>query len=323
MNLRFFQLRTRRARLLATMLTLLTALAFAATVADARVGGGGSRGGRTFSAPPVTRTAPNAAAPLQRTITQPGNPSGGFGRSATAPSTGSFFGRPGFLGGMAAGFLGAGLFGLLFGHGLFGGLGGFASIFGLLLQIVIVVVVARLAWGWWQRRNQPAYASGDPSSYNYARTDYGAGSAGAAAGGSAAAGEDIEIGKDDYDAFERLLGEVQTAYGREDLDALRRLATPEMVSYFSEDLANNASQGVVNRVSDVKLVQGDLSEAWREGSVEYATVAMTFSLIDQMVERSSGRVVDGDPTHPIEVTELWTFRRAHGGQWLLSAVQQT
>jgi predicted lipid-binding transport protein (Tim44 family) len=42
-----------------------------------------------------------------------------------------------------------------------------------------------------------------------------------------------------------------------------------------------------------------------------------------MVERSSGRVVDGDPTHPIEVTELWTFRRTHGGQWLLSAVQQT
>ena len=44
---------------------------------------------------------------------------------------------PGLFGGglfvgIAAGFLGAGLFGLLFGHGLFGGMAGFASIIGLL-----------------------------------------------------------------------------------------------------------------------------------------------------------------------------------------------
>src|SRR5439155_514580 len=61
---------------------------------------------------------------------------------------------------LAAGFLGAGLFGLLFGHGMFGGLGGFASIFGLLLQIALVVLVGRLIWVWWQRRNAPAYAGG-------------------------------------------------------------------------------------------------------------------------------------------------------------------
>ena len=39
-------------------------------------------------------------------------------------------------------------------------MGGFASILGLLLQIGLVVIVARLAWAWWQRRNQPAMASG-------------------------------------------------------------------------------------------------------------------------------------------------------------------
>ena len=46
--------------------------------------------------------------------------------------------------GIAAGFLGAGLFGLLFGQGFFGGMAGFASIIGLLLQVVLVVIVARL-----------------------------------------------------------------------------------------------------------------------------------------------------------------------------------
>ena len=82
----------------------------------------------------------------------------------------------------------------------------------------------------------------------------------------------------------------------------------------------NASKGVVNRISDVKLLQGDLAEAWREGDTEYATVAMRYSLNDQMVERDSGRVVQGGPD---EATEVWTFMRARGGHWLLSAIQQT
>jgi predicted lipid-binding transport protein (Tim44 family) len=74
-------------------------------------------------------------------------------------------------------------------------------------------------------------------------------------------------------------------------------------------------------VTDVKLLQGDLAEAWREGDSEYATVAMRFALTDRMVERASGRTVEGGT--PSEVTELWTFMRARGGAWLLSAIQQT
>ena len=101
----------------------------------------------------------------------------------------------------------------------------------------------------------------------------------------------------DYDAFERTLGEVQAAYSNEDLAALRAQVTPELLSYFSEDLAQNASRGVVNRVSDVKLLKGDLSEAWREGDTDYATVAMQFSIHDWM-ENRSGQVVDGDPSGP-------------------------
>jgi predicted lipid-binding transport protein (Tim44 family) len=143
-------------------------------------------------------------------------------------------------------------------------------------------------------------------------------------GGATPAGSgSVAVGKADYDAFERLLGEVQAAYGAEDLGSLRQRVTPEMLAYFSEDLAANASRGVANRISDVKLLQGDLAEAWRERDAEYATVAMRFSLIDQTVERASGRVVEGDPVRPVEATELWTFRRAPGGPWLLSAIQQT
>jgi predicted lipid-binding transport protein (Tim44 family) len=76
---------------------------------------------------------------------------------------------------------------------------------------------------------------------------------------------------------------------------------------------------VLNRISDVKLLQGDLSEAWREGNAEFATVAMRYSLNDETVDRASGRVIEGGPD---EATEVWTFMRTRGGAWLLSAVQQ-
>ena len=68
--------------------------------------------------------------------------------------------RPGFMGGMFAGLLGAGLIGLLLGGGLTGGLGGLASFLGLALQIGIVVLIGWLLFSWWQRRNQPATAMG-------------------------------------------------------------------------------------------------------------------------------------------------------------------
>lgn len=294
--------------------------------ADARVGGGsssGSRGSRTYAAPPSTRTTPTTTQPMQRSVTQPGQPGG---LNAASPARqGSWFNRPGLLGGLAAGFLGAGLLGLLFGNGLFGGLGGLASMLGLIVQIGLIVIVARLAWKWFQRRNQPAMAAGPMARDLGAAADapyQPSNIAGGYGGGSAAAepSDAIGITGTDYDSFEKLLTETQAAYSREDLGALKAMATPEMVAFFADDLADNSSRGVVNQISDVKLLQGDLAEAWNEQGADYATVAMRFSLTDQMVERASGRVIEGGPQ---EVTEVWTFRRARGGNWQLAAIQQT
>src|ERR1700675_3255832 len=146
---------------MAVVLSLALPLVLTVSSADARAGGGfssGSRGARTFSAPPSTSTAPSTAQPFNRTITQPGSP--GLG----APAGGGFFNRPGMglFGGLAAGFLGAGLLGMLFGGGMFGGIGGFSSIIGLVLQIGLIVLLVRLAMSWWQRRQvaQTAFAGG-------------------------------------------------------------------------------------------------------------------------------------------------------------------
>jgi predicted lipid-binding transport protein (Tim44 family) len=309
-------------KLMAIFAVALT-LGMLASTADARVGGGfsmGSRGSRTFSAPPTTRTAPTQSAPIQRSITQPSTQPR-FGAPASQPG---FFGR-GLLGGLAAGFIGAGLFGLLFGHGLFGGLGGFASILGLILQIGLIVLIARFLWSMWQRR-QPAYASGPamrdaPGSGGFGGLG-GFGFGGGAGGSAGPVGGKVDVTPADFDAFERLLGEIQADFSNEDLSALRGRATPEMLSYFSEQLSENVSRGVVNKISNVKLLQGDLAEAWSEGGAEYATVAMRFALIDRTIDRASGRLVDGSDS-PQEITELWTFMRSGQGNWLLSAIQQT
>ena len=299
----------------AVVLSLALPLMLAVSAADARVGGGssyGSRGSRTFSAPPTTSTAPNAARPLDRTMTQPSRPAAG------APATGGFFNRPGMgmLGGLAAGFLGAGLLGMLFGGGLFSGLGGLSSIIGLVLQIGLLVLIARFAMSWWQRRNKPAYAGPAPGPDVQANSRSGFGF------GSGSNAPPLEITPSDYEAFERLLGEIQAAWSNEDVNGLHTLATPEMVSYFTEDLRANDARGVVNKVSNVKLLQGDLAEAWREGNTDYATVALRYSLIDKTIERAGGGVVEGGD-QPQEVTDVWTFARVRGGKWELSAIQQT
>src|SRR5215467_13746553 len=293
-----------RVRPLLALCAVAGVLAFAMTDAHARAGRGGSfgsRGSQTFSAPPSTATSPGAR-PIERSMTQPGQPGGTFAqRPPISSPVGGFFNRPGFL----------------------GGLGGFASMLGLMLQIGLIVIIGYLLWTWWQRRSQPALASG-PALRDYAsgaaRSQMGFGGGAPASRARASGTDEVGLTPDDFNDFEKILGEVQSAYSAEDLARLRRHVTPEMLSYFSEELSANASKGVVNRVSDVKLLQGDLAEAWREGDTDYATVAMRFSLNDETVDRDSGRVVQGGPD---EATEVWTFMRVRGGHWLVSAIQQS
>lgn len=319
---------TKRRKRTATFLALAAALTIAAPIAEARPGGGGSvgsRGSRTFNAPSATQTAPGTAAPMQRTQQQPGMTNPGM-----QPQQGRRFG-----GGFMAGLLGAGLIGALLGAGFSGGLGGIASFLGLLLQIGLVVLLVSFAVRWFRRRNAQQQPAGAGAPYARQALNEGPnqqnpmGSGGPASGpmGGMFGGQPrpaqqrpVQIGPNDFQSFERLLGEIQDAYAHEDKVGLRNLATPEMAGYFEEELQANAARGVVNRVSEVKLLQGDLSEAWGEGPDEYATVAMRYALKDVTLDRRTNQVVE---TGAPQATELWTFVRRPGRPWILSAIQQT
>ena len=294
--------------------------------ADARAGGGmsmGSRGSRTYSAPPRTATAPYGATPFQQTMTPRSSPSAPYGATTRMPygaGAAAMMGRPRhpFLTGFAGGLLGAGLFGMVFGHGMFGsGMGG-SGILGLLIQLLLVFFVVR----WLIRR-----FSGQGGS-----TSSGLPGLSGLTGGGAAAPPQQPVGAGtqqlvltaaDYQAFQQALINIQTAWSQQNLGALQHMATPEMVNYFSRQLTALASRGARNVVSDVRFENGDLTESWQEGGMDFATVAMRYSLID-MTTDTMGHVIDGSSTERQTVTELWTFERSsRGGMWLLSAIQQT
>jgi predicted lipid-binding transport protein (Tim44 family) len=317
----------RKASILAAF--AVVALALAPALAEARRGGGfssGSRGARTYQAPPPTQTAPSAAQPMQRTQQAPATAAAG----ATAATGAATAARGGMRGGLMGGLLGAGLFGMILGAGLFGGLGGFASILGLLLQVAliggVIWFVMRLI-----RSRRPA-AAGAPNSF---ARDMQADSPRPMTGGGAAprgampapvapavATRPLQIAESDYQEFEQNLHAVNEAWSRQDLEALRRLSTPEMTNYFAQDLKDLRARGWTNVTSGTKLEAGDLSEAWQENGQHFATVAMRYSIVDVTTD-ASGKVVEGHPTDRQVVTELLTYTRFPGEAWRLSAIQQT
>jgi predicted lipid-binding transport protein (Tim44 family) len=307
--------------LLACLVVL--SLALAPGLAEARAGSGssfGSRGSMTYSAPPRTNTAPYAAQPMQRSMT-PNNPTPSYGGAPAAPYPQS--NRSSFTSGLMGGLIGAGIGGLLFGRGFFGGGLGMFGFLGLLLQIFLVVMIVRFLMRTFLGRSRSPLTAGAPNIF--ARNLGGNGSPGPSqpgGGGAAARGSAIAIAEADYQQFEQLLKAIQAAWTAHDINGLQAMTTPEMTSYFNEQLSEQVSRGVRNEVSDVRLLQGDLAQAWAEQGREYATVAMRFSMID-VTRDTAGRIVDGSPTEHVTATELWTFVRGRGGQWILSAIQQT
>lgn len=294
-----------------------------AGMADANARGGkggsiGSRGSKTYQAPPSTNTTPGQTQGIQRSMTQPGAAVAGAATSATAAATQAAKGsmvRNLLLGGL----IGAGLASVF-------GTGALANVLGFLLQGLLIAGIVMLGIALFRRMSgaTPAPATAAAVSgqaarrpdQNLQRTAMGG------LGGSAPA---LQLVDADFDAFQRLLTEVQGAYGANDIDALGKRVTPEMLSYFAAELDDNRKQGLRNELGPVTLLQGDLSEAWREAGSEYATVAMRYSLTDATVDRN-GNVVSGDRNRPQEVTEVWTFRRdpnAGPSGWELSAIQQT
>ena len=126
---------------------LAVVLLIGADESDARPAGGmslGPGGSNTFISSPVMAAAAGGMVGLAPPMTAQVVPSYPGG------SLSGLFNRGGMLGGFAAGFLGSGLLGLLFGRGLSAGLSGVPSYLGLLFQLTLLVMLCRLIWNRWR-----------------------------------------------------------------------------------------------------------------------------------------------------------------------------
>lgn len=318
---------SRTSRIFAALgLSMVLSLSLAAEADAARRGGSfGSRGARTYQAPPPTQTAPGQAQPIQRSMTSPqaaptaARPAANPAAAAAAARRPGFFSNP-----LVRGLMLGGVLGLLLGYGF----GGAAGMMGAILQIALVAIAAMLLFKLFARRRAASPAAASAGAQSTFRSPF---EMEQAASGSHAPpyeikpvdmGQDFAVAPSDREDFERLLREVQEAYGREDYGAIRERTTPEIMGYMAEELGQNASQGLKNDVTDVKMLEGDVAEAWREGDTEYATAALRYASRDVMRARDTGKIVEGDPDELVETTELWTFVRRQGQPWKLSAIQQ-
>ncbi len=294
----------------------------------------GSRGSRTYQdngAKPIeqsTTARPSTAPPPSMA----GNPS-----SASRPAPAaqpSWIQRNPLLAGIAGGLAGTWLGHMIWGatdtsartpeggegEQAAGGSGSSASG----MRLLLMVMGGAALWWYMRPRRTPA-----PNFSGLSRTSAASGSLlaeSSRAGFGAAAVED-EITPADKAAFQQTLTDIQTAWSQQDLAGLRRLVTPEMLDYFSTGLAEQASEGVANRVEEVVLGRAEVRESWSEGATQYATVSLGWSARDYTISLAKqpgepGYIVEGNAELPVETTEVWTFMRFGAGKWLLSAIQQ-
>lgn len=191
------------------------------------------------------------------------------------------------------------------------------------MLLLLMVMGGGALWWYMRSRRTPA-----PNFSGLSRTTAASGSllSQSSPSGLGAAVED-EITSGDKAAFQQALIDIQSAWSHQDIAGLRRLVTPEMLEYFSAGLAEQASEGVANRVEDVVLGRAEVRESWSEGATQYATVSLSWSAKDYRVSLGKqpdeqGYVVEGSAELPVETTEVWTFMRFGTGKWLLSAIQQ-
>jgi hypothetical protein len=168
------RLRPRFVRSLAMAIALTASLFVSVDGADARLKSEWKFGGslaRLISLPFGSALLGNStfddvadgSAPMADTaVSSASNAMRPWAAQPTGGSLGGLFNRPGVVGGFSAGFLGAGVLGIVFGHGMTNELTGAASFLGLIFQVTLILMLARLFWTWWRADRSAALGGMSP-----------------------------------------------------------------------------------------------------------------------------------------------------------------
>lgn len=101
---------------------------------------------------------------------------------------------------------------------------------------------------------------------------------------------------------------IVTAFAEGDRDTLKMLLARDVYDGFVSAIAAREAAGHKLESKFVGIDKADITEATVKGST--ASISMRFvSQLVSVTRDAAGTVVDGDPVHPTQVIDQWTFAR--------------
>lgn len=139
----------------------------------------------------------------------------------------------------------------------------------------------------------------------------------------------IKIASPDFDREEFMVGArtafemIIQAFAEGDRDLLKSLLSEEVYGNFEAAITSreNANEKLENTL--IRIVSADPLEAYIDGTVSNVTVKMVTEQIN-VTRNAEGEVVDGDPEHITEITDIWTYSRdtnTSDPNWALTATR--
>jgi predicted lipid-binding transport protein (Tim44 family) len=321
------------------------------SIADARVGGGGSfgnRGSRSFSAP----ARPSSPAPggvfggrdnLSSPYARPSAPrtEEPFSRANPYAQSSPFGGS--FLRGLAGGFVGGLVGSLLFRSLGFASYGPYTGGWGGpgLFDLLLLALLGYVAYRWISRRSRAAYESNSgvswsPRSYQPEWSAERSLPQEPELSHPRIQEKELDRGIDQLrlldpnfapqqfcDQAMDFFFKLQAAWPLRDLHSLRSSLTDEVAAKLQSDIERLQREHLINRVENIAVRTCEITEAWQESGQDFVTVYFYANCLDYDVDETTGAVVRGSKTEPSKFEEFWTFTRPAGaGAWKLSAITQ-
>jgi len=116
---------------------------------------------------------------------------------------------------------------------------------------------------------------------------------------------------------------VVTAFAEGDRKMLRQLLSREVYDGFVNAITQREARGETIEFKFVGIDRAEITAAGLKGTTEQITVRFLSKLISATHDKS-GKVIDGDPVHVGDVTDIWTFAReatSRDPNWKLVATE--
>jgi predicted lipid-binding transport protein (Tim44 family) len=116
---------------------------------------------------------------------------------------------------------------------------------------------------------------------------------------------------------------IVTAYAEGDRKALKQLLSREVYDGFVSAIGQREARGEKMEFKFVGIDKADITDAALKGGTAQITIKFLSKLISATHDKD-GKVIDGDPVHVSDVTDIWTFARdvaSRDPNWKLVATE--